>query len=206
MSRTKIVTLASAVGLVAGAVVTLGVSRGVTTTPGSGVKQRVRVDGHWRIEIRDPDGTLASEHEFHNRFDGAVWLGKMLAREISAGRYEIQLREAGAVPRICGDDTNCRIREFQSVYSGVDPNKNLRVSSSPSAPLKLSGSATATASTNINHVSVYMYVCASAAPGCGSTVLDPSPVPMSSHALPQLIDVVNGQQIQVTVTFTFPST
>ena len=47
-----------------------------TTTPADeyrgAQKEGIKVHGHWTIDIRNPDGTLAQHHEFENALIGAV--------------------------------------------------------------------------------------------------------------------------------------
>src|SRR5262245_35623432 len=55
--------------------------------PGLGIK----VHGHWTIDVRNPDGSLASHNEFENAFMGHQPLSGILARRLQITGYEFQL-------------------------------------------------------------------------------------------------------------------
>jgi hypothetical protein len=53
----------------------------------------ISVHGHWTIEVKNPDGTLAERREFDNALQpgGKESLVKLLARQTSVGGWDIRL-------------------------------------------------------------------------------------------------------------------
>jgi hypothetical protein len=62
--------------------------------PGEGIK----VHGHWTIDVRNPDGTLASHHDFENSLEstGGVALSSSLARTGVIGSWKVVLLTSSA--------------------------------------------------------------------------------------------------------------
>lgn len=56
-----------------------------------GAGEAIKVHGHWTIEIREPDGSVASRHEFHNWFEGDELLAQILTRQGTVGLWQIFL-------------------------------------------------------------------------------------------------------------------
>jgi hypothetical protein len=56
-------------------------------------EQGIKVHGRWTIDVRNPDGTLSSRHEFDNALTagGAVYLARLLGRDGVPTRWVIQL-------------------------------------------------------------------------------------------------------------------
>jgi hypothetical protein len=66
-----------------------------TEAPASNGSQQegIAVHGHWTIEVRNPDGTLADRREFENSFvcnQGAQLMSNVLARVWTPGGWEIK--------------------------------------------------------------------------------------------------------------------
>jgi len=61
----------------------------------NGAAQGIKVHGHWVIDVKNPDGTLATHREFENSLTGAnqgqLLLGGLLSGYYVAGDYAIQL-------------------------------------------------------------------------------------------------------------------
>ncbi|MBW2257338.1 MAG: hypothetical protein JRI25_22455 [Deltaproteobacteria bacterium] len=58
--------------------------------PSGAHRATVTVQGHWTLEVRDPDGTTVARREFDNDFtDPPHRLGTILARERAVGRWEV---------------------------------------------------------------------------------------------------------------------
>jgi hypothetical protein len=64
-----------------------------------GQHEGIKVHGHWTITIRKEDGSVASRHEFENELVNPLQLLRLLARETSMGRWEV---EVGGTPQPCG--------------------------------------------------------------------------------------------------------
>ena len=54
-------------------------------SPPGGPHEGIQVHGHWTIEVRNSDGTLAEKREFENAYAGNTFLAGMLARKNSVG-------------------------------------------------------------------------------------------------------------------------
>jgi hypothetical protein len=65
-----------------------------------GPKEGVKVHGHWTITVRNPDGTLSSQHEFENALinQGAIGLAQLLAHQANAPGWVVTLNFSGINP------------------------------------------------------------------------------------------------------------
>jgi hypothetical protein len=176
-----------------------------------GQKEGIKVHGHWTIEVRNPDGTLAKRQEFENSLisDGAKQLLRVLARQQTVGEWSIIFQGHFDTDRTClsgGSPVACQLVEVNSQTQALPwIFKTLVASWSQSDPLKfvLSGSATAAKAGNVFTVFTRMVTCNP----------DVLPANCSSNAqfltnftfreLPQAIDVAAGQIIQITVAISF---
>jgi len=74
----------------------------------NGANQGIKVHGHWVIDVKNPDGTLATHREFENSLTGAnqgqLLLGGLLSGYYVAGDYAIQLGTS-----ICAGAGSCSI-------------------------------------------------------------------------------------------------
>ena len=81
-------------------------SLAVANPVGAQTDEGIKVHGHWKIEILDPDGTLVSVAEFENALvDPSAWsyLAKLLSAYGSSGGYLVYLEnDPGVGP--CNDD------------------------------------------------------------------------------------------------------
>jgi hypothetical protein len=81
---------------------------------GGGQAEDIKVHGHWTIDLRNPDGTLASHNEFENAlsFDGNTLLTGLLSNHYSDPIWGIALFGS---PQPCdaggGVPTQCQILE-----------------------------------------------------------------------------------------------
>ena len=69
---------------------------GLAPLSAQGAREGITVHGHWVLEVRNPDGTLVTRREFENglnetRGHGAEWLGMLLKRTSTAGRWRVIL-------------------------------------------------------------------------------------------------------------------
>ena len=67
--------------------------------PASAINQGLKMHGHWIIDIKNPDGTLAQHHEFENsiQYDGQNYLVGLMSGYGAAGPWEIYFSSVGAV-------------------------------------------------------------------------------------------------------------
>lgn len=169
----------------------------------------IKVHGHWAIDVRNPDGTLAAHHEFENSLvpDVGPWgLAHLLAREVTVVRgWSIHLGgSSGPCRGWDGTPVDCIIDEPEAF---IDPRNadfdfatlTLSVGQAgvEGGRLKLIGDFTAFYTGQISHVETnasYRYTAS------GSTIV----FPFSSRSLDQgPIPLAAGQHVFVTVTFSF---
>lgn len=172
-------------------------------------REGITVHGHWAIEIRNPDGTVAARHEFENAltYGGKQKLAWILSR---AGQFQEWAVIAGA--GFCGNGQEDCVM-MQPDGSGLNIPRHSRtltvtaLTSGPAPAMRLAGSYTASAAGTIVRVASMVAVCENPGheiglyiDGCNGT----SPLgDFSERTLPDSIAVLAGQIVQVTVTFTF---
>ena len=75
------------------------VVREVTSSSPGGTEIGIKVSGHWTIEVKDPDGSLVSQHEFENGLTGgALAMTRYLARNRIVGEWQIILADLQGAP------------------------------------------------------------------------------------------------------------
>jgi hypothetical protein len=83
----------------------------------NGATQGIKVHGHWVIDVKNPDGTLAAHREFENSLTGAnqgqLLLGGLLSGYYVAGDYAIELGSS-----ICQPAGKCAIIVSQTGQPG----------------------------------------------------------------------------------------
>jgi hypothetical protein len=175
----------------------------------SAQNEGIKVHGEWIIDVKNPDGSLASHHEFKNALDsdGGLALAQMLARQQVTGVWGVSLWQVStSLRRPCPSYFNgaCTIGEVGS----TDPEarfKTLTVSVPAAGPnagkLVLSGNATAEADGDIAQVATGFGLCGgTTAPASCTRFRDTS---FTAHNFPSPIVVLAGQIIQVTVVISF---
>lgn len=193
---------------VVGLVIALGVGVGrtpaqevATASETSSVETRdgsthgIRVHGHWVIEVRDPDGSLAQRREFDNALmtTGVEVLGSVMAKEATIGHWRIWLGrfvcENGA-----SSPANCLLFEATDAVSPGNPHVfNTLTVAATTGGLVLSGQATAQRDGSITEVMTRAKMTGQpAASG-----------PFTLHNDVPGTPVFAGQSISVTVTITF---
>jgi hypothetical protein len=177
-----------------------------------GPHEGIQVHGHWTIDVRNPDGTLASHRDFENSLlaGGANVLVNSLSRAGVTGLWRIELNAPGIG---CNpSNTFCTIVEPAEISSTAD-SKNLTLSVPTSGPnigaLVLTGSLTASGSGSIGGVFTALDVCAAGVvpTSCNDSDTPPtgflhSPI-FTQKVLTTAISVVAGQLVQVTVVLSF---
>jgi hypothetical protein len=173
---------------------------GGAAEPGPGAPaDGIKVHGHWTIEVRNPDGSLVSHHEFENALmaAGAVNLARFLGRVNSPGLWTVLLLSLADPPL--------------SPYSIISENRHsdptggdLTVSVPTSGPnrdkLVLSGSFTSPDARSIFRVNCDVTLCATGSPACQPGTLTGN---FSVRELGSMIPVQAGQIVQVAVVFSF---
>ncbi len=199
-----------------------------TSRPSGGPQEGITVHGHWAIDVRNPDGSLAAHHEFENSRSVAtgVVLAGLLTRSLSGGYWKIAL--TGVQPICPGgplSDGTCLIQQSRPAGQpgefppgpGVFDSLTSAMAADSGGRVVLTGTATALADGLIHLVTTTFGSCVGAtSPGsCGSFGF-PNVAPFNTIGStefsrkflgdpggPPNVQVVQGQIIQVTVTFTF---
>jgi hypothetical protein len=131
-----------------------------------GSREGVKVHGDWTIVVRDPDGRVASRHEFRNQFFGANGLlPRVLKHEATVGEWSISM-QGGACLNDSGAPANCIMTQTPQGGFGtanVFPNLTLSIpTSGPSAgQFVLTGSARAARAATLLDVTTFVVECAS---------------------------------------------
>lgn len=202
----------SAVGLILAAV-------GIATAFGafeSGTRQsaplsargdRITVHGAWTIQVRRPDGRVVSTRRFHNALVqlGSETLVKLLGRQVVPGLWSVVVNGTPTPWPSPGCGEGTIYEPSSSVGTSTCVFKNLAVSTPSSGPdagkLVLQGRATAEVDAAIDRVLTTLERCpTTVAPG---TECLPNRVFFSSTTLSPAISVTSGQDVLVTVRFTF---
>lgn len=186
-----------------------------------GPHEAIKVHGHWTIEVRNLDGTIATHREFENSLAfGANTLAPILARTGTVGAWAVGVNVANATTNgggMCLFNTTpigCVITESSNQIFSVGQNvfRTLTVSAPPppgsnpgAATLVLVGTFTVQNAAPIAEVSTSVLACA-------PTVAPADCPPLSgfvtgtsffSDAAVTPIAVTVGQVVQLTVVFSF---
>jgi hypothetical protein len=154
-------------------------------------KSAIKVHGHWTIDVRNPDGSLASHNEFENALvaNGATLLSGLLAHNgNTALGWVVYLDGGGIAEPIVAQSVPAVLFNFAST--------NLTVATQAGGQLVLQGSLQAGATTTVSTVtSDLFFQRADGSLGGGGE--------FSQRTLSQPISAQAGQIIQVTVVFSF---
>jgi hypothetical protein len=163
----------------------------------------IQVHGHWIIDVRNPDGTLAAHHDFQNALlpSGQQVLSYLVSNASSIVTWDLRLRASqldGSGP--CapnGADTSCYIAGPGSLLPTIMQNgPNVFTTGSfvrtAAGALEISGNITAATAQAIGHVE-------SVAELAGALSLQP----FSARELATPIQVAAGQIVYVKVIVTF---
>lgn len=171
-----------------------------------GPQQGIKLHGHWVIEIRNPDGTLSSRHEFDNSLiaSGKSMLAAVFGK-YAIERWTIALRNLPGNSPCVGQDgvaaAACQITE-PGLTARPDLTTNLALAvptgagSFPTGIVQLSGHAIATNPAPTSFFDQVLTIMSARGP---SNALSAT---LTSHDLPR-ITVTPGQILNVVVTFSF---
>lgn len=183
-----------------------------------GPQEGVKVHGHWIIDVKNPDGTLAQHRDFENSLSNANIMVELLYGILVPADFTILLGGSTPPCNVSNSSYYCVIVHNLSTLpanaicgtyycvTGLTVTPNL--GGSPS--LVLAGNLTATQAGSISNVSTYIGTCGSSNPT--PTTTSPSSCAAGNNGygysgLTQTsitaVPIVSGQIIQVTVTITF---
>lgn len=160
----------------------------------------ITVHGHWTIDVRNADGSLAAHYEFENELanhlGASTFLNGVLARTKRVGRWQVSLSDTNGQPLIWAVEPG-------TPGASADQ-QNLALSTPTTGPnagkLVLTGQGTALRTASVGSVQSQTDDCP--APGdpaaCNSNAFA-----FSQRTLASSVPVAAGQIVQVSVVFTF---
>jgi hypothetical protein len=177
--------------------------------------QDVKVHGHWKIVVKNPDGSIAETRDFENSLvtgvgGGGSVLSILLGGVGSSGGLLIDLNPKGGGTSICGK-TDCAIVASTTTGAGAVFCTGSGVSCATGltttigSTLVLAGQLTASQTGNVGLVNTYAAYCfnATTAPSSCSAASTDQIAAFTSTGLATAISVNSGQIVQVTVTISF---
>lgn len=208
--RTKIARMSLAVMLAmcggAGAVVAQGRSDGI------------KVHGHWTIDVRNPDGTLVSHHDFENALvtgmgRGNDALANVLSGQKVGGTWMVNLFDhqpeaspcftigpSGPSPWVCSilevNETTSDTYDLPTFF------RNL-TRQAANTTVELYGTVTAARNGGIAIVQTAVALCGPTVAPAGCNLSTGDSYAMTQRTLPQAISVTTGQIVQVKVVISF---
>ena len=174
--------------------------------PAGGAQEGIKVHGHWIIDIRNPDGTLATHREFENSLTttGAAGLSSSLGRTGVIGLWYIVVQ--GGLCPAGGGGGACLLVEATETLVAANFYKTLVVSAPTSGvyngDLVLSGNFTAPVSGAVSQVFTEFDFCASGTLPANCTASVASAIPLFTAANYSQA-IIAGQFVQVTVVISF---
>jgi len=173
--------------------------------PNKARQQGVKVHGHWRIDIKNTDGSLAGTHEFENSlFDGGELFSYLLSGWATSGEAVIKLNTlttpySGVTYLISEISTGYWATSVCASNTSLGCAYNLTVTpvaQQSSYVVVLSGSVVATTSASINSVQTGFASCSSANGLAAVTPVQCStgtaPAGISVNGLPSTANTVVG--------------
>jgi hypothetical protein len=162
-----------------------------------GAKEGIQVHGHWKIDVKNPDGTLASSHEFENHLVSADFVVGALAGYYVPGDWDILLISTTGVSP-CGSSSGttqgCAIVhnlatlpasfdcQLYVCTSTLTYNPFLAGIGGGGAYLQLTGQITATVSSSIGLVETDLSACQDVSTSGGSPTTPTSITPSACAA------------------------
>jgi len=187
--------------------------------PAGGQGEGIGVRGQWTIEIRNPDGTIATRREFKNALtaDGQTYLAHLLARRLAPGPWLIRLGGAPSPCRTSTENLDCILSEARAArLASSNLAKTLTVTPPPTpaiTSLTLGGFIVVPFDGSITSVASSLEQCpptvlvsrclSVTTPGVTQPGLPPPLPPSFTEATIPAIPVTAGQQVAAGVVFTF---
>lgn len=205
-----------------------GILRSGPPAPTGGRQEGVKIHGHWVIDVRNPDGTLAQHHDFEN---SATGYGQELLAALMSGYavpsdYAIFLASTGTAPCSAPQgNIGCGIVhslttlpgsalcQYYTCFTSLTYAANIIDSSASGSTFTLAGNFTASQAGTITGVSTFYGTCpANLSTVTGLTTVSPSTCSTTpgsggyrtgTTTTITTVNVVASQIVQVTVTFSF---
>lgn len=208
-------SVAPAPNAAVGPIAASSVATAATSSPSGGAPQEgIKVHGHWTIEVKNPDGSLAECREFDNAIAayGISELPRVLGRVDSVGGWALILNAVNSTDNAflnAGGQPDLGAIMEATYQNSSNPNifKNL----TPAVPnsgmnagkLVLSGTATAQRNGKIEVVTSAFAALPSTSPPSSTYLISDIMGTFTGTTLANAVTVSNGQQIAVTVVISF---
>jgi hypothetical protein len=184
-----------------------------SSAPGSAPQEGIKVHGHWTIEVRNPDGSIAERREFENAVyqpNGSQALTSFLSRQASVGGWGISMWSSTINDDAFVPGSGCIIGEPAWPYNAENYFKNLTISTRHDVSdtedvyrLILSGSATALRDGKIDRVETIVALLRASEPPSESYATPFGISPVTMKLLVSAVNLSAGQQVLVTVVISF---
>jgi hypothetical protein len=175
----------------------------------------IKVHGRWAIEVQNSDGTVAQKLEFNNALSGGhQTLAALLSRNGVPGRWAVFLGNSSGGISPCQGGSGaafgsfCKLIESAAINfnGGTGESRDLVVTGATTS-VSMTGTITALVDGSITRVATGLGTCGalnliSACNAAGGALFF-SDASLGFAGYPPPVNVVAGQIIKVTVTFTF---
>jgi hypothetical protein len=170
--------------------------------PSDAEHQNIKMHGHWVIDVKNPDGTVADHRDFHNSItkDGQETLIALMAGYWVISDYEIFLQPAEGATGPCTPPTNggpgCVIVRSLTTQPGLGGCTNVgyycatgltytyNLSYSSPSSMVLAGSVTATQAGTLTYVSTVAGYCQNSSSNAAIPTAQANVSPASCTATP----------------------
>ncbi len=161
------------------------------------LRDGIKVHGHWTIDVKNADGTLASHHEFENalQLGGQAALANLLGRQATIVGWSVEVDDGS--PENFGFLIQDQGAAAYLPFSGPGTSTNLVITIGPNAQAVLQGSVTAAFGVQLARVDTTLVTLSS------PTATRADQWTFTQHTLTQPISVQANQIVQVTVVFSF---
>jgi hypothetical protein len=161
-------------------------------SPG-GPRESIKVHGHWVIEVRNPDGSLAQHREFENSLQrpaGQELAALLLGNAVPIGWKVVLSPETTGTGGPCGSSNSDCLLEQQAVATALGcaagcsnnlTGSNAGLANGGQGGITLSGWIQASKAGNIGNVETYIYSCGGQN-GIGGPLSSTSPAQCASAA------------------------
>ena len=199
---------AAAAAAAAMAIATHGTAQNAAKAPGS-TADGVKVEGHWTLTLKNPDGRVVLVRRFHNEPTYAnKAIATILARVYTPSYWYIELNSTNATGfngacLSAGAPSGCLIIDPSDSYPVPQAFKTLTTSAGAfQSTIVLTGSITAQRNGVVDDVSTHLGICSPTVAPSTACGLSQS-WNFTDRTLSTPISLVTGQQLLVTVTLSF---
>jgi hypothetical protein len=162
-----------------------------------GVGQSLKVHGSWTIDVRNPNGTIASHTEFENSLwvgQGELALASFLGRTNSVGLWDVSVDNG---------NSGSPYAFVQSREPADGGDLTVTVPAANQGQVVLQGSARATAAFTADRVSTGVQQCPTSIAPAATTRCPGGYRAFTLHGLAPGIAIADGQSVETKIVFSF---